>query len=174
MKKNLVALLAVVVLLITKSFSQTMDTTVVDYSNPKTYEIGGIEITGTQYLDKGILTTISGLSVGQSIEIPGTDLGDAIQKLWKQKLFADVSIYVQKVVGSTVFLEIRCVEKPRLSAYTFRGIKKGEQDDLREKLKLIKNMVLTDNVKMNVENITKDYFLDKGFNNTKVTVVEKK
>lgn len=159
----------------TKLFSQTelSDTSIVNYANPKQYEIGGITITGTQYLDIGILQTISGLTVGSEIEIPGTDIGDAIQKLWKQKLFADVSIYVTKVVGSTVFLEIRCVEKPRLSAYTFRGIKKGEQDDLREKMKLIKNMVLTDNVKMNVETITKDYFANKGYNHIKVTVEEK-
>ena len=149
------------------------DSNVVDYGNPKTYEIGGITITGTQYLDVGILTTLSGLQVGQPIEIPGTDIGTAIQKLWKQKLFADVSIYVTQIVGETVFLEIRCIEKPRLSAYTFRGIKKGEQDDLREKMKLIKNMVLTDNVKMNVETITKDYFNNKGYSHTKVTVVEK-
>ena len=34
----------------------------VDYGNPKTYHIGGVLVTGTQYLDQNVLINISGLS----------------------------------------------------------------------------------------------------------------
>jgi hypothetical protein len=36
---------------------------------PKEYEIGGIRISGIQYLDKDILRTYTGLSVGQKISV---------------------------------------------------------------------------------------------------------
>ena len=41
----------------------------IDYNNPKEYEIGGITVTVTKYLDKRILTTISVLAVGYKITI---------------------------------------------------------------------------------------------------------
>ncbi|MGB3075455.1 MAG: POTRA domain-containing protein, partial [Chitinophagales bacterium] len=62
---------------------------------------------------------------------------------------------------------------PRLSGFTFRGATKGEQDDLREKIKLNKGKVLTDNVKVNTYNTIKSFFYEKGYTHTKVTIDER-
>ena len=93
----------------------------VDYSFPKTYEISGIMISGTNFYDKGVLQTLSGLSIGQKIKVPGDDISQAISTLWKQKLFDDVKIKVLDITDGKISLEIVLREKPRLSTFTIKG-----------------------------------------------------
>ncbi|MBN8701972.1 MAG: outer membrane protein assembly factor BamA [Bacteroidetes bacterium] len=146
------------------------DSFAINYQTPQEFEIGGITVTGPQFLDKGIIATVSGLSVGDKVSIPGERISDAIENLWKQGLFDDIKITITKLVGNTVFLEISLVERPRLSKFTFKGIKKGEADDLREKIKLVKGKVITDHLIASTSAITKNFFIDKGFMDTEVTI----
>ena len=73
-----------------------------DYSNPKTYEIGGIMVNGANNLNKKTLITITDLSVGEKIKIPGDDISTAITKLWEQGLFSDVDIAIEKIVDDVI------------------------------------------------------------------------
>ena len=43
----------------------------VEYLSPKKYEIGGITISGTKYLNTNTILSISGLKVGDTINVPG-------------------------------------------------------------------------------------------------------
>lgn len=147
---------------------------IIDYTASKEYEIGGITVSGTQFLDQDILIKLSGLSVGQKIFIPGDDIGKAIEALWKQSLFSNVKIYITKFIGDKVFLDYNLSEKPRMSSFTFKGIGKSEQNDLRDKLGLIKNKVLTDNIKVNTINTVTNYYVEKGFLHVKVNLSEVK
>ena len=149
------------------------DSVVVDYANPKQYVIGGVTVTGTQYLDKDILVALSGIRKGETIDIPGAEISKAVKNLWKQDLFANVRIYVERIVQDTAYLNYVLDERPRLSGFTFRGIKKGEQDDLREKIRLNKGKVLTDNVRVNTLNTIKAFYNEKGFTHIKVTIEER-
>jgi len=142
--------------------------TKLDYSAPKQYEIGGITVTGVKYLDKKVLILLSGLSVGDKIQVPGEAITEAIKKLWDQGLFSDVAIYVDRIDGEMIFLEIELQERPRLSKFALKGVKKGDANDIREKINLIKGKVVTENLIVSTENIIKDHFIDKGFLNTKV------
>ena len=151
-------------------FAQQVDN---DYNNPKDYEIGGIVISGIQHLDENIVSASSGLYVGKKITIPGNDISNAIKKLWKQNLFADVSIDVTKVVGKLIFLQINLTEKPRLSSYVFKGIKKKEGDDLKEKLGLIKGRVITEDIKVDAVNKIKQFYTKKGYPNAQISVTQK-
>jgi outer membrane protein insertion porin family len=145
----------------------------IDYSNPKEYEIGGIVVTGVKYLDQNVLVHISGLKVGEQVYIPGEKITNAIEKLWKQGLFSDVNISAIKIQGGKVFLNIHLQERPRLSKFSFNGVSKGEADDLREDIKLVRGTQITENVLMNTNNIIRSYFIDKGFYNTEVNIVQK-
>ncbi len=99
----------------------------INYSTPKTYEIGGININGTKHLNKSALISISGLIVGETIKIPGEEISSAINKLWDQGLFSDISINIEKIVGNLIFLEINLTEYSRLSKFRFKGkIKKSD------------------------------------------------
>ena len=98
-----------------------------DYSNPHTYTIGGITATGTQYLDNSILISMTGLHVGNEISVPGDEISSVIRKLWEHGMFEDISINATNIIGDKIFLEIAVKERPRVSKFSFSGIKKSER-----------------------------------------------
>jgi outer membrane protein insertion porin family len=145
-----------------------------DYSSSKQYEIGDITVSGTKYLDKKVLVLLSGLTKGETIQVPGEAITEAIHKLWDQGLFSDIDVRVTRVYEEKIYLELVLQERPRLSKYALKGVKKGDANDIRESIRLIKGKVVTDNLIMNTENIIKDHFVDKGFLNVAVaTEMEK-
>lgn len=146
----------------------------VDYLYPKEYEIGNIVVTGADHLDHPSIILISGVSIGEKILIPSDKTTKIVDNLWKQGIFENVEVVVQKVEGRTVFLEYKLEAKPRLGSFRFNGVKKGEADKLREQLKLMSGDIVTENLKINSENIIKDFFLDKGYYNTDVIIDQRK
>jgi len=141
----------------------------IDYSNPKSYEIGGIMVKGADNLNNSTLITISGLTVGENITIPSDNISQAILKLWKEGLFSDVDITIEKIVENTVFLNINLVENSRLSKFKFKGkISKSDITTLKEDLKLMRGKILTQNLINNSTNLIKTYYINKGFLNVSV------
>jgi outer membrane protein insertion porin family len=142
----------------------------IDYSNPRDYEIGGITIKGTQHLNDNALITISGLTVGENIKIPGENISKAINKLWKQGLFSNIEINVDKIIGNLIFIEIELEENDRLSKFKFKGkISKNDINNIKESLKLIRGKILTENLINNSIYTIKKYYIDKGFYNVNVS-----
>ncbi len=142
----------------------------IDYAEPKTYEVGGVTVSGVQYLDKNVLIMLSGINVGESITVPGDKISKAIEKLWDQGLFENVRIVATKVEGNNIFLEIQLQERPRLSRFSFEGVKKAEADKLRDKLSLVRGDVVTDNLRVSARTTIKDYYKEKGFLNADVDI----
>lgn len=142
----------------------------IDYAEPKEYKIGGIQVSGINYLDKNVLIMVSGLNVGETINVPGEKISKAIEKLWDQGLFEDIRIVADKVEGDNIFLEIQLKERARLSGFSFKGVRKGEADKLREKLELVNGDVVTDNLRVSAKNTIKEYFRDKGYLNTGIEI----
>lgn len=141
---------------------------------PTEYEIGGITVTGTQYLDEDLLLTVTGLAVGDRIKLPNDEkISRAIKSLWKQELFSDVRIDVSKYIGNKVFLDIKVEERPRLSRYNFKGIKKGEANELRDRVNLVKSKVVTDAIKKDAVVRIQKYYSDKGYGDVSVVVRER-
>ncbi len=140
----------------------------VDYAAPKQYVVGPITVSGTKYLDRKVLVLLSGLSEGEKIQVPGEAITEAIQKLWDQGLFSNINISVVKVVDDKIFLNIDLQERPRLSKYALKGVKKSDANDIRESIQLIKGKVVTDNLIVSTENLIKDHYIDKGYLNAEV------
>ncbi len=145
----------------------------ISYKAPQEYTIGGITVSGTQHFDHNTIILISGLSVGETIKVPGDKITRAIKKLWEQKLFGDVKIYATHIESKTIFLDIAVTEMPRLSKFKFKGLKKGQEEDIRDEISLIRGKVITQNLLMRTENTIKNYFIDKGYPNVKVNIIEK-
>jgi len=139
---------------------------------PPEYEIGGIIVTGTKFLASSVLASVSGLKVGDVVEVPGTKITEAVKKLWDMGLFADVQILATRFMGSTVFLEIVIQEQPRLSKFSFTGVNKTEADDLKEKVKLVRGNQVTDNMISRTTGIIKDHFIEKGYLNVEVNILQ--
>lgn len=145
-----------------------------DYSLAREYEIGTVKVTGTQYLDKNVLISISGLRPGTKITIPSEDVSKAIKNLWDQKLFTKINIVLDHTIGDVAFLEIQLEERPRLSRFIFKGIPNADVDELRKKLNLTAGQIITENLKFSTAKIIKDYYKDKGFLDVTVSMVEQK
>ena len=150
------------------------DSALIDFSSPKQYEIGGITVTGANHLDQNVLTLLSGLSVGDKVQVPGDKFSTAIENLWKQGLFEDIKITANKIQGSTIFLNIQVLERPRLSKFSLKGMTKGEADDVREKIKLIKGKVVTDGLVSSTSVKVKEFFISKGFMDVKTEIKQEK
>lgn len=142
----------------------------INYSDPVEYEIGGITVSGIQYLDQNVLIMISGLTVGQKVKVPGDGFRDAISNLWDQGLFDHVSITATSVVDDKIFLNIDLRERPRLSKYTFNGVKKAEADNLRDEMRITAGDVVTENLLATARYRIVNYFTKKGFLDAEVDI----
>lgn len=143
------------------------------YSSPKEYTIEGLNVQGIRYLDTQVLLQISGLSVGDRITVPGDAITNSIKKLWNHGLFSDVKISAEKISGEKIWLRIDLQERPRLAEVNFSGVTKSEKDDINKKVLLLKGSQVTDNQVNTAQRIIKNIFLDKGFLNTDVKIVQR-
>jgi outer membrane protein insertion porin family len=140
---------------------------------PKSYTVADIHVTGTQAYDPNLIISISGLSVGEKIQLPGTDVfAKAINKLWKQNLVADVQILITKIIGNDLFIDMVVRERPRLINFEFTGVKKGEKDDLEKKIGLNKDRVITENMKISAIEAIRKFYFEKGYRNISIDVIE--
>lgn len=149
------------------------DLSEVDYARPKEYEIGGIMVEGAQFVDGSMLSMLSGLKVGKTVKIPGDDIASAVRKIWEQGLFEDVSINAIDFVADKVFLQIVIKERPRVSKFSFTGIKKSEADDIRNKINLSRGDIATDHLLTKTTRIIEDYYYDKGYLNAQIDIEQK-
>lgn len=160
----------------TSSFAQVnlgQETVEMDYSRPQKYEIGGIKVEGIEYLDEKALIMISGLTVGNTISVPGDDVSQSLKKLWKQGLFENIAITVEKIESNRIFLIIHLQERARLTGFSINGVKKGDVDNIREKIKLVSGDVVTENLMIRTKQKIHKYFNEKGFLNAEVDIEKK-
>ena len=142
---------------------------------PKKYKVADIKVIGNRYFDENLLLSIAGINVGDEITIPGGDnFSKSINKLWGQNYFSNVEIYITKLEGKNISLEIAVTERPRLSKFYFKGIKRGDSDDLLTKAGLVSGRVVTESMKRTTVEAINKYYAEKGFQNVKVKIEEKK
>lgn len=159
-------------------FSAPVDTSynpAIDYSvAPRRYEIAGISVSGaTENYEDFVIIGYSGLSVGETIEIPGEAITSAIKRFWRQGLFSDVSISITKKTADKVWLNIALQQRPRISEINYSGIKKSEREDLEQRIGLIKGNQITPNLLDRAKLLVERYYEDKGFKNVEVEIYQK-
>ena len=156
---------------LTMSAQQQIVTPDITYSGtPKTYKLAGLTVTGIEGYEDYVLTGISGLTVGQELEVPGTAITDAVKRYWKHGLFSDVSISADSIVGDNIYLKIYLAPRPRISTINYNGLKKTEREDMEKKLGLLKGGQITPNMIDRAKILAKKYFEDKGYKNAEVFI----
>ena len=156
---------------LTMSAQQKIVNPDITYSGtPKTYKLAGLTVTGIEGYEDYVLTGISGLAVGQELEVPGTAITDAVKRYWKHGLFSDVSILADSIVGDNIYLKIHLAPRPRISTINYNGLKKSEREDLEKKLGLLKGGQITPNMIDRAKILAKKYFEDKGYKNAEVFI----
>jgi outer membrane protein insertion porin family len=142
----------------------------IDYSQPKKYILGGITVTGIKSVRAENILSMTGLTNGTEITIPGDDISSVVKRLWMQRAFSDVALSIDSVRKDTVFLQLHLEERPRVVRWDFTGIKSGEKSELQDRLKLRRGSELSDYLIKASSDIIKRYYVEKGFLNTEITV----
>lgn len=140
---------------------------------PRTYEIAGIKVTGADNYEDHLILGYAGLKEGERITIPGPEINTAARRLWRQALFSNVSIAVDKTAGDKVWLTVNLRQQPRIAEINYNGMKKGERNDIEDRLKLMKGNHITPNIVNRAKEIVKQYYSEKGFGNAEVNIVQR-
>lgn len=142
---------------------------------PHRYKVANIIVTGNNYFDQALLISIANINIGDEVVIPGGDqFAKAISNLWKQNYFSNVEVYVTKVEGSNIYLEIAVTERPRLSTFIFKGISKSQAEDLDKKTGLVKGRIITENMRRTAIEAIEKYYAEKGYRSVKTQIIETK
>ncbi|MCI7597429.1 MAG: POTRA domain-containing protein [Prevotella sp.] len=140
---------------------------------PRRVIIGGFNVSGIEGYEDYVLTGISGLSVGQQITLPGSEITNAVKRYWRHGLFSEVKISADSIVGDKVWLHISLKMRPRVSRINYVGVKKGEKTDLENKLGLLNGSQLTPNMLDRAKLLAKKYFDEKGFKDATIDIQQR-
>ncbi|MCF0197798.1 MAG: outer membrane protein assembly factor BamA [Bacteroidaceae bacterium] len=144
---------------------------VVDYGRtPREYILAGLTVSGADSYDDYLLIGLSGLQVGQRVTIPGDDITKAVRRYWRNGLFSSVQIRMDSVVRDSAYLHIQLAQRPKISRIEYSGLKKGEREDMENKLGLVKEAQLTPNTIDRARILGKKYFDGKGFKNAEINI----
>ncbi len=144
----------------------------VDYNRPKSYVVGGVGIEGNQYFNEHQILQQVGLQKGQTITVPGEDVTSVVKRLVAQRYFEDVAVVVDSLNASadTAWFKVIVRERPRVSRWTYSGVKSGERKDLQERLNLRPGREYSEYVKNTSIDIIKRYYKEKGYLKVEVDV----
>ena len=169
MKVKQIVLLLLLTLMAVPAMAQEVE---IDYNNPKKYIVGGVKVEGNHYFSPEQIIQISGLQSGIEVTAPGEEMSSIVNRLWLQKYFEDVAVVIDSLVPTrdTAYFKIAIIERPRVSRWTFSGIRNGEEKELLERLNLRRGGEFSDYVSKTASDIIKRYYKEKGFLNCEVNV----
>ncbi|HSC53892.1 MAG TPA: POTRA domain-containing protein [Phnomibacter sp.] len=140
----------------------------------KEYIVGSVTVTGNKYFDNTLLLSVANLNVGDKIVIPGGDnFSRTINNLWAQNYFSNVTIYITRLEKpNKLHIEIEVQERPRLQHFSFKGVKKSDEEDLQTKSGLVAGRIVTENNKQLASDAISKYYQEKGYRNVSILVDE--
>lgn len=138
---------------------------------PRQYTIADVEVKGAHFFDKNLVLSLAHLNIGKKITLPGgSEISKGISNLWRQRIFENVQVYLLKVEERSVFLRIEVQEKPRLSRIIYKGVRKGEQEELNPKFSGYKSKIFTSQTQRNIHEQLRKFYGEKGFLNPSITL----
>ena len=140
------------------------------YKASKKYIIDSIIVTGLKSYEDKTVISYSGLRKGQSIQVPGEEISNVIQKLWNLELFSNINFYTAGVNGNLITLEIEIEELPTLSDVKIVGIKKSKAQNIIKDTELTKGKKLSESFLTNTKNYIINKYKKEGFLNAKVVL----
>lgn len=173
-------LLSLYVLLSFNLFGQITDSTYIkapminyDFVDPATYKIKNIDVreVNGKPVQKALVVLYSGLSIGQEIKVPGTDIPKALENIWGRQYFSEVQVFFLPTGNENeVVVQFLVKEQPRLNGHRFLNVSNSQAKSLKEECGLKKGMYITPNlINRSIAKI-ENYYQEKGYYNIKVSV----
>jgi len=141
---------------------------------PQEYEILSVEVTGLTTTREDFVIGTSGLEVGSTITLPGTDIGDAINRLNRTGLFTDIKVIDRGRTDNGINLEIRVEEQPKLQTFQIRGVKKSQRNDLQDRITMLPGFAVSEASTAQAVNTIERYYKEEGYWFTEVDVTTSK
>ena len=137
----------------------------VDYNHPQKYVIAGISVEGNTIFGEQQIINQTGMREGMVVTVPGEDISNVVRRLYLQRYFEDVAIEIDRVNAQqdSAWFVIRIKERPRVSRWSFSGVKTSERKDIEERLNLRRGGEFSEYVEKTSADIIKRYFAEKGF-----------
>ena len=137
----------------------------IDYEAPKKYIVGGVGVEGNTYYAEHQILQQTGLHAGMEVTAPGEDITNIVKRLVAQRYFEDVAVVIDSLSAAkdTAWFKICIKERPRVSRWTFSGVKTSERKDLQERLNLRPGREYSEYVRSTSVDIIKRYYKEKGF-----------
>ncbi|MDY6418044.1 MAG: POTRA domain-containing protein [Bacteroidales bacterium] len=137
----------------------------VDYNHPQKYIIAGISVEGNTVFSEQQIVNQTGLHKGMTVTVPGDDIANVVRRLYLQRFFEDVSFELDSLSArqDSAWFKIRIKERPRVSRWSFSGVKSSERKDIEERLNLRRGGEFSEYVEKTSADIIKRYFAEKGF-----------
>ena len=170
-RQMMVMMLSLIICLL--SFSRLAAQEISYAGTPRHCEIGGLAVEGVEGYEDFVVLGLSGLEVGQMIDIPGAEITEAVKRYWKHGLFSKVSITCDSIIDAKAYLTVHLALRPKITEITYNGVKKSEREDLEAKLGMARGMSLTKNLIDRAKILAKKYFDDKGFKNAEIEIVQR-
>ncbi|MBO4585336.1 MAG: outer membrane protein assembly factor BamA [Bacteroidales bacterium] len=148
----------------------------IDYNHPRRYVVGGVGVEGNQYFGENQILQLSGLHPGMTVTVPGDDITGIVTRLVAQRYFEDVAVVIDSLNATrdTAWFNLVIRERPRVSRWTYTGVRSGEKKDIQERLNLRPGREYSDYVKSTSVDIIKRYYKEKGYLNVNVDVTAEK
>lgn len=134
------------------------------------YTIAGVTVRGNSLYSSQIIVHETGLIEGSKVRIPGEQISSAIRRLWKHGLFDNVEIYVDRVEGDNVYLEIEVKERTPITRLQYVGVSRTMQEDMAKDLNMNANQKVSEDLIQSVKNYIEKRYIKRGFLSAKVNV----
>ena len=173
--RYIVALLLLTLASCLQAFAQ-VEAPEIDYNRPRKYIVGGVTVEGNNYFNSQQIIQLAGLAKGMEITVPGEEVSAIVRRLWLQRYFEDISLVVDHLgqTPDSAYFKIIIKERPRVSQWSFSGIKSGDKKELQDRLNLRRGGEFSEYVEKTSADIIKRYYAEKGFLNATVKAETKK
>ena len=148
----------------------------VDYNNPRKFILGDVTVEGNNYFSAQQIVQQTGLRKGMEVTVPSDDLNNVVSRLYLQRYFEDVALKVDSISTNrdSIYLKIALKERPRVSSWSFSGIRKSDQTDLLERLNFKRGGEFSEYVAQTSKDIIRRYYAEKGYLNADIQIETKK
>lgn len=166
MEMKIGRILTLLALLLAPIVTRAQDSGIeVDYNHPQKYIIAGISVEGNTVFSEQQIVNQTGLHKGMTVTVPGDDIANVVRRLYLQRFFEDVSFELDSLSArqDSAWFKIRIKERPRVSRWSFSGVKSSERKDIEERLNLRRGGEFSEYVEKTSADIIKRYFAEKGF-----------
>jgi len=135
-------------------------------SQPVIYTVAGITVEGNRFVSDETIIALSSIYAGKTIQFPinpnNMIFRIAMQNLWERGQFSDVSIEIDKTVGTQLFLKIKVKEWNRLNSINISNNDKFDDTEIKEKIDMNKGDILTKNHTYLATNKIRKMYEDEG------------